>query len=144
MSVRELATHPATTCPPTTGVEDAARLMSEANVGFLCVVDAEGRPLGVLTDRDIVVRAVARHRVGDTTVADVMTHHAAGVGEHATVADAASVMSDHQCRRVVVTDDSGRIVGVLSLDDLLRDAGDELQHVARAVRGARVAHDILP
>lgn len=144
MSVRELATCPATTCPPTAGVEDAARLMTEANVGFLCVVDDEDRPVGVLTDRDIVVRAVARHRTGEATVADVMTRHPASVGEHATVTDAASVMSDHQCRRVVITDDAGRIVGVLSLDDLLRVAGDELQHVARAVRSARAAHDIIP
>jgi CBS domain-containing protein len=144
MSVRELATCPATTCPPTASVVDAAHLMSEANVGFLCVVDERGRPVGVLTDRDIVVRAVARHRVDDATVADVMTHHAASVSEHASLTDAASVMSDHQCRRIAVTDDGGQIVGVLSLDDLLREAGDELQHVARAVRGARAAHDIIP
>jgi CBS domain-containing protein len=144
MSVRELATTPALTCPSTATVEDAARLMAEANVGFLCVLDGEGRLVGVITDRDIVVRAVARHRAAVATVGDVMTRHAASVGEHASVADAASVMSDHQCRRLVVTDDAGAPVGVLSLDDLLRVAGAELQHVAQAVRSARRAHDVLP
>jgi CBS domain-containing protein len=144
MSVRELATYPATTIPRSADIVAAGHLMAEHNVGFLCVTDDHGRPVGALTDRDIVIRAVARDRLRTVTVGDVMTHHVATVSEQASVADAASVMADHQCRRVAVTDDAGRVVGVLSLDDLLRDAGHELEHVARAVRGARPAHDVLP
>lgn len=59
MPLRELATCPATTCTRTTSVRDAARLMAQADIGFLVVVD-DDRPVGVLTDRDIILRAVAR------------------------------------------------------------------------------------
>lgn len=142
MSLRELATCPATTCTPATSLHAAARLMATAEVGFLVVVDGD-EPVGVLTDRDIVVRAVATERDLGTTVADVMTRHAAHVDEHATVEHAAAVMADKQCRRLALTAD-GRLIGVLSLDDLLRVAGDELQQVARAVRGARHSHPAVP
>lgn len=73
-----------------------------------------------------------------------MTRHAASVSEDGTVAEAAQVMADHMCRRLVVVGHDKRAVGVISLDDLLRVAGDELAHVARAVRGGRVAHDVIP
>lgn len=143
MSLRELATCPATTCTPATSLHAAARLMATAEVGFLVVVDGD-EPVGVLTDRDIVVRAVATERDLGTTVAEVMTRHAAHVDERATVEHAAAVMADKQCRRLALTAEGGRLIGVLSLDDLLRVAGDELQQVARAVRGSRHSHPAVP
>jgi CBS domain-containing protein len=123
-------------------VADVAEMMAEAGIGFLVVVDA-GDPVGVLTDRDIVVRAVARGR-HHATAADVMTRHPACVRDRATVTEAAQLMADRQCRRLAVIDDAGKIVGVLSLDDLLRVAGDELGELARAVRGAKHSHTVLP
>jgi signal-transduction protein with cAMP-binding, CBS, and nucleotidyltransferase domain len=143
MSLRELATTPATTCGPATGLEHVARLMAEANVGFVVVLDGT-KPIGVVTDRDIVVRGLAQHRGKDTAVADVMSRPAACVSERASVADAAQIMADHTCRRLVVEADDGTVIGVLSLDDLLRVAGEELSHVAHAVRSARHAHDVMP
>jgi CBS domain-containing protein len=139
----ELATCPAVTCPRTASVVQAARIMVEADVGLLVVVDDGDRPVGVVTDRDIVVRAVApaKHHA---TVADVMTRHPVCVRDRATVTEAAQLMADRQCRRLAVTDDAGRITGVLSLDDLLRVAGDELGGIARAVRGTRHNHVGLP
>jgi CBS domain-containing protein len=141
--LRELATCPAVTCPSTATVSEAAVVMADANVGFVMVVDAAGRPVGVLTDRDIVVRAVARGR-DRAAVADVMTRHPVTVRDDASVTDAAQLMADRQCRRLGVVDDAGAMIGVLSLDDLLRVAGDELGEIARAVRGTRHSHLILP
>jgi CBS domain-containing protein len=141
--LRELATCPAVTCPSTVTVSEAAVVMADANVGFVMVVDAAGRPVGVLTDRDIVVRAVARGR-DRAAVADVMTRHPVTVRDDASVTDAAQLMADRQCRRLGVVDDAGAMIGVLSLDDLLRVAGDELGEIARAVRGTRHSHLILP
>jgi CBS domain-containing protein len=117
--------------------------MAEADVGLLVVVDAEDEPVGVLTDRDIVVRAVAGGR-DHATAADVMTRHPACVREQATVTEAAQRMADRQCRRLAVTDGAGKIIGVLSLDDLLRVAGDELGEIARAVRGTKHGHVMVP
>jgi CBS domain-containing protein len=141
--LRELATCPAVTCPSTASVAEAAVVMAGANVGFVMVVDAADRPVGVLTDRDIVVRAVARGR-DRAAVADVMTHHPVSVRVDASVTEAAQLMADRQCRRLGLVDDAGAMIGVLSLDDLLRVAGDELGEIARAVRGTRHSHIILP
>ena len=143
MMLRDLATCPAVTCPATAPVRAVAETMAEANIGFVVVLDADGDPVGVVTDRDIVVRAVARNR-HDATAADVMTRHAASVRDSATVTQAAQLMADRQCRRLALTDDAGKVLGVLSLDDLLRVAGDELGQIARAVRGTKHAHISLP
>ncbi len=141
--LRDLATCPAVTCPVTASVTEVAETMAEADVGLLVVLDAHDEPLGVVTDRDIVVRAVARGR-HDATAADVMTRHALSVCDQATVTKAAQMMADRQCRRLVLTDDAGKVIGVVSLDDLLRVAGDELGKVARAVRSTKHGHLTLP
>lgn len=135
MTLRDLATYPAVTCAPATSVADAARLMADENIGFLAVVADDGKPVGVLTDRDIVIRVVAWGRDRAATVGEVMTQHPVCVREQGAVADAARLMADRLCRRLVVTDEAGRIVGILSLDDLLRVAGTELAEIARTVRG---------
>ena len=141
--LRDLATCPAVTCKMTASVTEVAETMAEADVGFLVVLDGDDEPVGVVTDRDIVVRAVARGR-HDATAAAVMTRHPSSVHDQATVTHAAQVMADRQCRRLALTDDAGRVIGVLSLDDLLRVAGDELGEIARAVRGTKHGHLSLP
>jgi signal-transduction protein with cAMP-binding, CBS, and nucleotidyltransferase domain len=143
MMLRDLATCPAVTCPTTAPVTEVAETMAEAEVGFLVVLNADEQPVGVVTDRDIVVRAVARDR-HDATAVDIMTRHPAFVREQASVTQAARLMADRQCRRLVLTDDAGKPIGVLSLDDLLRVAGDELGEIARAVRGTKHGHRTLP
>jgi CBS domain-containing protein len=117
--------------------------MAEHNIGFLVIVDGHQKPVGVLTDRDIVIRSVAWGHDPCATVAGVMTRHPVSVSEHATVTDAARLMGDRYCRRLPVIDDEGIIVGVLSLDDLLRVAGDELAEVSRSMRGTRRSHVVL-
>jgi signal-transduction protein with cAMP-binding, CBS, and nucleotidyltransferase domain len=141
--LRDLATCPAVTCPTTASVTAAADTMAVADIGFLVVVNSDEEPVGVLTDRDIVVRAVARGRY-DATAVDVMTRHPASVSDQATAAQAVRLMADRQCRRLMLTDDAGKPIGVLSLDDLLRVAGDELGEIARAVRGTKHSHGALP
>jgi signal-transduction protein with cAMP-binding, CBS, and nucleotidyltransferase domain len=141
--LKELVTCPAVTCPSDATVTEAAAVMAERGIGLVVVVDATQKPMGVVTDRDIVVRAVARGR-HDATVADVMTRHPASVRVDASVGDAARLMADRQCRRLAVVDAAGATIGVLSLDDLLREAGDELGEIARAVRGPRFTHLSIP
>jgi signal-transduction protein with cAMP-binding, CBS, and nucleotidyltransferase domain len=143
MMLRDLATCPAVTCPTTASVADVAEIMAVADIGFLVVLNADEEPVGVVTDRDIVVRAVARGR-HHATAAEVMTHHTVSVRDQATVTHAAQLMADRQCRRLLLTDDSGKPIGVLSLDDLLRVVGDEFGEIARAVRGTKHSHRTLP
>jgi CBS domain-containing protein len=144
MSLARIVRRPAITCAPTTSVTDAARVMTEARVGLLVVVDGDARPVGVLTDRDIVVRWVAKGHGSESTAADLMSNRPACVNVSADAVDAARTMGNRQCRRVVVTDDVGRALGVVSADDLLTIAGDSLGHLARVARAAHPIHEVVP
>jgi CBS domain-containing protein len=122
--------------PGTASVLDASRLMRDRSVGLLLVSDpVPARPAGVVTDRDLVVRVCAEGlnsrdtRVGDVATVDLVTCTA---GEDLTVAEARMIGS--QIARLVIVDDGRRIVGLLSLTDLLRgERGSRALKTANAV-----------
>jgi len=121
----------------------AARLMRDRHVGYLVVVGNEPgtdlpRPVGVLTDRDIVVTVIAKETDPKTLRAgDVMTLNPVTVGESDSVERALQEMRHSGVRRVPVTGSRGELVGVLSLDDLLEFLAGQIQNVAGAVRNER-------
>ena len=99
---------------------EVARRMEQRRVGTLVVVDAAGRPIGVLTDRDLAVRVVAAGRdPRRTTVGDVMTQDPRTVGESTPIESALSLMRSGSFRRLPVVNEDGKLVGILSLDDVL-------------------------
>jgi CBS domain-containing protein len=110
------------TAKPEESVWDAARRMAEYEVGTLVVLDAHGgeHAVGILTDRDIVIRCLARSLdPRETHVAQVMTSPAHAVSQRTPIEDAIAKMGDAATRRLVVTGDDERVVGILSLDDVL-------------------------
>lgn len=119
------------TVTPDTSLADVAVRMRDLDVGIIPVVSDEGddRLVGVITDRDIVVRAAAEGKdVKKTKVGDHMTSEVETVDERASVRDVFSVMKREQVRRVPVTDDGGRLVGIIAQADLAVDyAGLDLQ-----------------
>ena len=120
MKVKELMTKTPTCISPEQPLREAARLMKQNDCGSLPVQDASGRLLGMITDRDIVVRAVAEGRNGDCTVKDVMTKDPATVGPDDDVSRVEQIMAERQVRRVPVVDGSGKAVGVVAQADLAR------------------------
>ena len=103
---------------PDSTLAEAARLMADHDIGILPVVTSK-EPLGMLTDRDIVVRAVAEGRdPSQTQVRDVMTLGVATVADYQNAEDAARLMSEQQVRRVLVVDRDNCCVGIVSLGDL--------------------------
>lgn len=138
MKIKELMTREVESVDPMSSLEEAAQLMSDADVGSLPVVD-EGRVVGVLTDRDIVVRAVAAGLdLSEARASDIMTPEVVHCREEDDALDAASLMEEHQIRRVIVTDADGGLAGVVSLGDLSRsldEAGEVLREVSRPVAG---------
>jgi len=102
----------------------AARTMRERNVGCLVVVEPAGamggeRPIGMLTDRDIVTNIIAPHRdPRGALVEDAMTRQPVTVWVSATIEDALLRMRHGNVRRVPVVDDRGRLAGILALDDI--------------------------
>jgi CBS domain-containing protein len=116
-------------------VAKAAAVMASSGVGFLPICDGAGRALGVITDRDIAVRAVAKFLpTGVTPARTIMSAPAVTCSTTADVRVAEDLMAEERVSRVLVTDGDGRIVGVLSLADIIEHAsGRQALRTARAV-----------
>ena len=125
MRVSEAMTPDVVTVPPEALLIDAARLMRDSDIGPLPVCD-KGRILGVLTDRDITVRAVADGKDPQSTlVREVMTPEVVCCLESDDVSQAAEMMQSAQLRRLLVVTRDGRLAGIVSLGDLALQTGDE-------------------
>ena len=125
MRVNEVMTRGAECVGPDTTLQEAARKMKDMDVGPLPVCDND-RLAGMLTDRDIVVRAVAEGRDPRTArVRDAMTEGISYCYEDDDVADAARLMREKQVRRLVVLNRDKRLVGIVSLGDLAVETSDE-------------------
>ena len=125
---------------PDASLQRAAQVMDELNVGALPVCDEDHGLVGIITDRDITVRATAAGLPADAThVGDVMTDKARWCSTEQTVQEAMQQMADVQIRRLPVLDASHRVVGIVSLGDLAtRHSG----HVAAALR--RISDPSMP
>ena len=115
---------------PDESLQRAAQVMDELNVGSLPVCDVNGL-VGMITDRDITVRAIAAGLPASTRVSDVMTGHARWCTSGQSVQEAMAQMADVQIRRLPVIDAERRVVGIVSLGDL---ATRHQGHVAAALR----------
>lgn len=124
MKVSECMTTDVMTCKDTDKLADCAVMMKELNVGAIPIVDESGTLAGIITDRDIAVRAVAKGiDPNEAQVGDYMTPSPITVEPETNVEDAADLMADNQIRRLPVVKD-GLIVGIVSLGDLAVDVGE--------------------
>jgi CBS domain-containing protein len=118
--VRELMVEPAVTVTADTTLSEAARLMRDGDIGDVIVVDA-AMPIGLVTDRDIVVRGVAEDpNPGDMTVGEVFSADLISVRPDDDIDQATALMRKASIRRLPVID-NGQLVGVLSLGELAID-----------------------
>ncbi|CAN7584355.1 CBS domain-containing protein [Phenylobacterium sp. LjRoot219] len=122
MQVSEVMTAQVTTATPRTTIKDVARTMAEVESGAVPIVD-DGKVVGLVTDRDIVLRVVAEGKGLETPVSEVMTEGVETCREDDNVADATGKMSSKQIRRLVVLNESGKLAGILSLGDVAIDYG---------------------
>jgi CBS domain-containing protein len=106
------------TVQPGDTLQSAAQMMDDLNVGVLPVADG-GRLVGMLTDRDIVIRSTSAGQDPRTApVSDAMTGEARTLSADASVLDAIRMMKEQQLRRIPVVDPDGKLIGILSLGDL--------------------------
>jgi CBS domain-containing protein len=118
MKVRDVMTKKAETVSMSSSLVSAAKLMRRQGIGFLPVIE-DGVVVGVLTDRDIVLRGIAEGRNPYMSlVSDVMTPTLMWCYADDVLTKAAQVMEDSHIRRLLVLDDDKKLVGILSLDDL--------------------------
>ena len=125
MKVSEVMTRDVQTIRPDQRVQEAASFMLSADAGSIPVTDGD-RLIGMITDRDIAVRGVAKGYGPDTPVRELMTDDIICVREDDDVDDVASKMSEAQVRRLPVIDDQERLCGIVSLGDLSRDADEDI------------------
>jgi CBS domain-containing protein len=104
-------------------IADAAQAMRDSAVGAVLVVDGD-KLCGLVTDRDLVIRALAESASPDSPVGRVVSPDLIAVGADDEADDAARVMQDHAVRRLPVMDD-GRIVGIVSIGDLAVSRGED-------------------
>jgi CBS domain-containing protein len=114
--------------------------MREYNVGALVVVE-DKQPVGMVTDRDLVVRVLAAEGVPkELEVASVMSRHLVCVPEHMPLEDAMNLMRGYEVRRLVVVNEARELVGIFTMDDMLELLGEEQAAIAgllRAMRGVQ-------
>ena len=132
MKVSEVVTRDVQTVRPDQPVKEAASFMLSANAGSIPVTDGQ-RLIGMITDRDIAVRGVAKGYGPDTPVRELMTDEIICARHDDDVDDVASKMSEAQVRRLPVIDDQERLCGIVSLGDLSRDADEDA--AAEALEG---------
>jgi CBS domain-containing protein len=119
MKARDLMTPEPCCCSPDDSISEVASMMRDNDCGSVPVVEA-GRVVGIVTDRDLAVRGVARGMSGDARVRDVMTASPECCDEDADVRNVERVMSERQVRRVPIVNADGGCVGIVAQADLAR------------------------
>ena len=121
------------TIPVYETITEAAKAMNDRIVGALVVVDGE-RPVGIVTDRDLVLRAVARGLPAESRVDSVMTIELISIGPDADLHDAARLFREHAIRRLPIISED-RLLGMITADDLLVDLPQDMADVVRPITG---------
>lgn len=143
MLVEEIMSRPAVTCAATDSLGRAAQLLWDHDFGALPVVDADGRLVGMITDRDICMAAYLRGLpLNDIAVEQAMARqvHSCSAGDPIGVAE--KIMTQFQIRRIPVCDQNGQAVGMLSLTDLAREAEREGGRRSPMVKSAEVTRTL--
>jgi CBS domain-containing protein len=135
MKARELMTSNPACCTPETTAQQVAQLMEENDCGCIPVVeDAESRFLvGVVTDRDLALRGVARGRSPETPIRDLMSTDVSAVKAEDELEIVEKLMADLQVRRVPVVDANGCCVGIIAQADLALDESESDADVGQVV-----------
>lgn len=138
MKISDVMTPNPKTVKPSDSIQTAASIMRDEDAGVVPVVEG-GRVVGIVTDRDIVIRAVAD---GDfnAKVSDIVSDDVITATPDMSTADAAELMGEHQIRRLPVVDEADALVGIVSLGDLAvkenRDSrmGETLENISEGVK----------
>lgn len=140
MHVGKICTKETIAVEPGDPLSRVAQQMRENHVGAV-VVHEDGRPVGIVTDRDITLRAGGRREVvADLPVREVMTKHVVTCAPEEDVLEVLDRMREHGIRRMPVVNDAGLLAGMVTLDDILLHVARSMRHVAEVVL-AELSHE---
>jgi CBS domain-containing protein len=142
MTLREVCTREVTFSHPDEMVVEAARRMRDRHVGDVVVADSQRRPIGILTDRDIVVGVVAHapDRLSSLTVGDVMTAPLVTMRATDSIEAALDIMRARGIRRLPIVGPDGQLEGIVTFDDLMRRLTSEFASLANLV-ASEIRHE---
>jgi CBS domain-containing protein len=127
MSIESILSRPVATLSAKATCAEAARSMRRQNIGSIVVIEEDGMPIGIVTDRDLAMRLVADERdAGSVTVDRVMSAFPAFSNPHRDLRAAIDVMLEMGVRRLPAVNAKGQVVGILSLDDILVDLAGQM------------------
>lgn len=138
--LKDFATSVVAVVEPETAAAVVAQLMRKHHIGALVVVDAQekNRPVGIVTDRDLVLELMAEGLDPAVfTAGDIMTVDLVCATPEMDAMDAVQLMKSHRLRRLVITDEAGRLVGIVTMEDVLELLTRELVNLASGLAGAR-------
>jgi len=136
MSLTDCIRNDVVTASPNDSVQDIAELMDRRNVGSVVITRNE-RPIGIVTDRDLVLRVTARDKDPKiTSVSDVMTRDPLVVRDDDSLEDVISCAREQCVRRLPVVDDNECLVGIVTLDDVVSNLVDEMNAVNDVIRSS--------
>jgi len=136
MSLQQFCERAVVTVSPDQPIAEACQLLQEKNVG--CIVATEGGKLsGILTDRDIALKVVGEKKnPQQTTVRQIMSPNPIRIAVTKSLHDLTSLMHTHHIRRVPIIDGEDKVVGIVTLDDLLVLLGEEISDMGKGITGA--------
>jgi CBS domain-containing protein len=138
MNIRDVMTPNPQCVAPGDSLQSAARIMRDHDTGAVPVVE-NGRPIGIITDRDIVIRWVAEDGKLDRPVSEILSTDLVYASPDMSTRDAEELMAENQVRRLPVVEND-RLVGIVSLGDLAvkeardKESGDTLEHISEGVK----------
>jgi len=131
-TIAEVMTQDVEVLRPDETLRDAARAMADLDVGSLPVCDGR-RLIGMITDRDITIRAVAEGKGGDTPVTEVMTDDVVWCTDTDSIDEVLQQMSDAQIRRIPVVDEDRNLVGIVALGDIALEEEVDVDETLRDI-----------
>jgi CBS domain-containing protein len=133
VTIGELMSRDPITCASDADIRAAAVLMRDNDIGDVVVIDGDDEVLGIVTDRDIAVRAIADGRGPDTPLTDVLSGQVVTVAPDERIERVVDLMREHAVRRILVVED-GHLAGVVSIGDLAveRDSDSALADISAA------------
>lgn len=145
MKVTDLMTTDVACVQPSDTIQQAAQIMQSRNVGSVPVC-SDKKVVGMVTDRDICIKAVAKGSSADASVQECMTTKVVSCTPETDAHEAADLMANNQIRRLPVCDSSGNLVGICAIGDLatvdihINEAGDALSEISRQTTGQNAIH----
>lgn len=138
LKVIDMAVHKVAVITPEKSIRESTRQMRVEHVGSLVVVDQDGKPIGMLTDRDITIEGVARGvDVDQTTVRDLMTAPVVTATESEGMVTALARMREFGIRRLPIIDSEGKLVGVVTNSNLIKELSELLDGLVRNISSSK-------